>query len=136
MVGAPKLECGLLLMGPSGCGAVEVGVPIPMAPFGRAPVLPSQIFWSQSAVFPSVWHLASFSHAYLAVKCLWNEYFLNIPRLLPVTEINTANTVAVPHLKPFNSSAKEMTEIVPCALENNQCCPRPFACTGGEPTAG
>lgn len=64
----PKLRCGLLLMGPSGCGAVEVGVPVPMAPLGWAPVLPSQTFWSQSAVFPSVWHLASFSRAYLAVS--------------------------------------------------------------------
>lgn len=64
---APKLRCGLLLLGPSGCGAVEVGVPIPVAPLGWAPVLPFQTFWSQSAVFPAVWHLASFSHAYLAV---------------------------------------------------------------------
>lgn len=31
---ASKLRCGLLLMGPSGCGAVEVVVPIPMAPLG------------------------------------------------------------------------------------------------------
>lgn len=31
---ASKLRCGLLLMGPSGCGAVEVVVPIPMASLG------------------------------------------------------------------------------------------------------
>jgi hypothetical protein len=36
----------------------------------------------------------------------------------PSTEINTANTVAAPLLKPFNWTPKEMTVNVPCALEN------------------
>lgn len=64
-------------------------------------------------------------------KCLWSECFLNILPLLPTTEINAANTVAAPHLRPFNVSPKEMTVIVPWALENNQCCPSPFACSVG-----
>lgn len=42
-------------------------------------------------------------------KCLWNECFLNILLLLPATEINTTNTVAMPHLRPFNLSPEEMS---------------------------
>lgn len=53
-----KHRCGLLLMGPSGCGAVEVSVPIPLAPFGWAPVFPPRHFGHSllSSHASSTWH--------------------------------------------------------------------------------
>lgn len=88
----------LLLMG---CGAaVEVGVPLPWLllagllfspPRHLVTVCCLPVLLALGIPFPCV----------SGSKCLWSECFLNVLLLLPATEINATNTVAVPRLRPL-----------------------------------
>lgn len=95
-------------MGPSGCGAVEAGVLLHGSSWlGSCSPLPDSLV---TVCCLLVLLALGIPLPCMSVsKCLWIECFVNILLLLPATEINTTNTVAIPHLRPFNLSPEEMS---------------------------